>query len=178
MPLLRKSLCGCDLRSGSIASGWITLFFGALFFFSLVLIMVFRDDVEDYMDTLRDDHHIAFDLTGFMDWFTMMILSSILCLVYLIFTCAMMYGCREERRVFLLPWLLMTSLEVFAVLVGLLMTLVSIGDVQPLWSAITAVCGFVSLVVYVYMLLIVISYYQYLKDTQDGYYPPTEMRKM
>ena len=30
---------------------------------------------------------------------------------------------------------------------------------------------------YVYMLLIVVSYYQYLKDTQDGYYPPAEMSK-
>ncbi|XP_037088341.1 uncharacterized protein LOC119108901 [Pollicipes pollicipes] len=177
MPILNRSCCGCNLQNGSIISGCITLLGGLVYFIGLVLMLVFNKEIEDYMDTLKEQHYLSFDLTGFMSWFTMVILSTILAFVYLIFTCLMLYGCREERRVFLMPWMLMTTLEVFAVLVGIIMALVSLGDFQPVYSAITGIIGFIAVGCYAYMLLIVVSYYQYLKDTQDGYYPPTEMSK-
>ncbi|KAF0304053.1 hypothetical protein FJT64_024051 [Amphibalanus amphitrite] len=161
-----------DLKEGSL------LVIGALIYFiCLVLAIIFNEWIEDRMDGLKEQGYISFDLTGFMSWFVMLILSAVLAFVYIVFTCIMMYGCREERRVFLMPWMLMTTLEIFAMLVGIIMTLVSLGNYQPVYSAVTGILGFIACGIYIYMLLVVVSYYQYLKDTQDGYYPPTEMSK-
>lgn len=45
---------------------------------------------------------------------------------------------------FLMPWMLMTTLEIFAMLVGIIMTLVSLGSYQPVYSAVTGILGFIA----------------------------------
>lgn len=159
---LPQGCCCWDLPQGSMAVGIFFLVaaiietcFGllAIGYYDTFINLVKKqagDQVDfSYVDRVVYGTLIAYILLG---------------VIYIMICSLLIHGCRKENRCLMLPWIVLTSLQLVLSVVMLIM--MAVAGQGTTVSIVGLVIGLVVVGFFLYMLLVIISYYKRLKDAE------------